>query len=765
MTKKGKKTAIFYLLMIVIFGSLMYLITLKGESHQITDELVSAQNTPTNLREGFALFNETLFGQIQSPLGKLLLQIIVILIACRIVGWIFQKMKQPTVIGEILAGIILGPSILGYFFPEVTAFLFPAESLVYINMLSQFGLILFMYTIGMELDITEVKKKLQETILISHTSTIVPFFLGMLVAFFIYDNYAYSSTPFLSFALFIGIALSITAFPVLARIIQERGLTKTHLGTISLASAANGDITAWCLLAVVVSIGQAGSMLGAVYNILFSILYIALMLFVVRPILKLVGNLYNNTEVIDKPLVAMIFLLLLTSSYVTEILGLHALFGAFFAGMVMPENLKFRKIMNEKVEDVSLALFLPLFFASTGLRTEIGLLNTPDLWLLCGVFIIVAIIGKFGSAYFSSRFVGENVRDSLYMGALMNTRGLMELVVLTIGYEMGILTPAIFVMLVIMTLVTTFMTTPLISFINFCFRAKEKMQHKKHAINENVYKVLLSFGRAKSGRLLLNVANQMFSAGDKKFELTALHLTVGADVNPLQTENFEKMSFEPILSEARNLDLSIGTRYDVAVDAGEYICDLVNHEKYNFLLVGGGVATSNIPADMEAARLHRSLTKYFGGRKKRGLIFIPNSLIKDKTRDFIERSDSAVGVFVNRDFRIANKVLVLVRSMSDLVLLDYAKRLIRTTKGHVSVINLTPETDSSYDTIANAIVESTLMEEYIALLPATEIQAEQFSDFNFMLVGYETWNAISEEYNSQLMFMPSTLIIKHRDVL
>ncbi len=764
MTKKAKKSIIFYLLLIVIFGSLMYLITLKGESHQLVEEVVSAQNKPTNLQEGFGLFCETLFGQIESPLGKLLLQIIVILIACRLVGWVFQKMKQPTVIGEILAGIILGPSILGHMFPEVSAFLFPEDSLIYINMLSQFGLILFMYTIGMELDITEVKKKLQETILISHTSTIVPFFGGMLVAYFIYDNYASKATPFLSFALFIGIAMSITAFPVLARIIQERGLTKTHLGTISLASAANGDITAWCLLAVVVSIGQAGSMLGAVYNILFSIIYIAFMLFIARPVLRLVGNLYNNTEVIDKPLVAMIFLFLLGSSYVTEILGLHALFGAFFAGMVMPENLRFRKIMNDKVEDVSLALFLPLFFASTGLRTEIGLLNTPELWIMCMVFIAVAIITKFGSAYFSSRFVGENVRDSLYIGALMNTRGLMELVVLTIGYEMGILTPAIFVMLVIMTLVTTFMTTPLISFINWGFRAKEKLQHKKYTVGENVYKVLLSFGRAKSGRLLLNVANQLFSAGEEKLELTALHLTVGADVNPLQTDNFERISFEPILTEASHLNMSIHTHYDVAVDAGDYICNMVNDEKYHFLLVGGGVATSNLPTDVEAARLHRSMTRYFGVKKNQKLLFIPNALIKDKTRFFIDNTNSSVGIFVNRDFRIADKVLVAIQTVSDLPLLNYAKNLIRSTSGRMTIMNMAAESDPDYAAIIEAITSFKLMVNHAYELEGAEIKAESFEGFNFMLISYETWNDVSVRLNNEFMHMPSTLIIRHREV-
>ena len=315
---RGTKSIAFYLVMILVFGSLMYFIAKEGESQQIESAMTSAYDAPKNLSEGFSLFWELMMHHIQSPIGILLLQIITILITCRLFGWLFQKIGQPTVIGEIVAGIVLGPSVLGHLLPEASGFLFPVESLANITILSQFGLILFMFAIGMELDITEVRKKLKETILISHTSTIVPFFCGMLTAYFVYDTYADKGTPFLSFALFIGIAMSITAFPVLARIIQERGLTRTHQGTISLASAANGDITAWCLLAVVIAIAQAGSMLSAVYNILFSAIYIAFMFFAVRPFLKMVGHIYHNKEVIDKGLVAFMFLLLIISAYLTE---------------------------------------------------------------------------------------------------------------------------------------------------------------------------------------------------------------------------------------------------------------------------------------------------------------------------------------------------------------------------------------------------------------------------------------------------------------
>lgn len=769
---KGTKSIAFYVMIIAVFGSLMYLIAKEGENRQVDQAIRSVQDVaPKNMTEGFLLFWDTVSQNIQSPIGILLLQIIAILIVCRMFGWIFVKIGQPTVIGEIVAGIVLGPSVLGNLMPELSAFLFPPDSLNNITLLSQFGLILFMFAIGMELDLEEVRKRLKETILISHTSTIVPFFCGMLTAYYVYESYAHKSTPFLSFALFMGIAMSITAFPVLARIIQEKGLTKTHLGTISLASAANGDITAWCLLAVVIAVAQAGSMLSAIYNILFSILYIVFMFFAVRPFLRMIGHIYHNKEVIDKALVAFMFLLLIISSYLTEILGLHALFGAFIAGVVMPSNIKFRKIMTEKVEDVSLALFLPLFFVSTGLRTEIGLLNTPEHWSMCGIFILVAILGKFGGAMFSARLAGESWRNSLYIGALMNTRGLMELIVLTIGYEMKILSPPIFVMLVLMTLITTFMTAPLVSFIRFCFKRhdKRKEQQKENPALNGVFKVLLSFGRAGNGQIMLDVAHQMFSRGKKRLDLTALHLTVGTDVNPLHTDNFEEVSFSPILYGAKKLGIQIHTRYEVSNNAGQDICDIVNNEGFDFLLVGSGISMSNAPDDIAANRYRTSFyNRYFKRLKAPESWFYPGALLKDKTKIFIERSHCDVGVFINRNFVRASNLLIIIGREEETFLLGYAGTLLKATHGAACIVNqidknLRPEAFASANRQINAFIASTPQ---TSLSDKQELSADLFDGFNFMLIGYRTWNDVSERRKEALLKMPSTLILnKKRSIL
>ena len=751
------------MLMILLCGSLMYVFIHLGEKQHTLTQSLSSDNVQSNFYEGYHAFFQLFVGNVQSAFGLLLMQVIVILIVCRIFGWLFKQIGQPTVMGEITAGIILGPSVLGHFSPDISGFLFPVESLSNINLLSQFGLTLFMYVIGMELDISEVRKKFRETILISHTSMVIPFFLGVVTAYFIYDSYAYQETPFLSFALFIGIAMSITAFPVLARIIQEKKMTRTHLGTLALASAANGDIAAWCLLAVVVAIAQAGSMLSAVYNILFSFAYILIMFLVVHPILRMIGNLYHTKEVVDKPLVTVMFLMILISSFLTEILGLHALFGAFIAGVIMPENLRFRKIMTEKVEDVAMIIFLPLFFVSTGLRTEIGLLNSPEMWNVCGIIILVAVAGKMGGAILSARFVGESWKDSLLLGGLMNTRGLMELVVLTIGYELGILPPSIFVMLVLMTLVTTFMTVPLLSFIHFCFRTREKMvKHRQEGLKEKRFRVLLSFGRAASGQIMLGMAYQMFAEGTNKLELTALHLTIGSDVNPLHTESFEQASFEPILQEAQKLNMPIQTRYEVSDNAGHTIVSMANNEQYDFLLVGAGISMSNLSSDISARKTHKTFFRIFNPIESPRYSFFPNSLIQDKTKIFIEQTNCSVGIFVNRNFVKATHIIIIINAAEDLFLLNYANNLLKSSKGAASILNRTNQAFPQNEQIIKGINDFVARTAGSVLLTDKDLTRESLSSHNFMLISYTSWNVLSTIYEETFKKMPSALIIRNK---
>ena len=350
MQNKARKNYIIYVLMLLLFGGLIYVAIEEGDrfSHHAANTLNMVQEGP------FAMFLQFMQDNLHHPLTTLLIQIIAVLLMVRLFGYLFSLIGQPGVIGEIVAGIVLGPSVLGLFFPEAFHFLFPVHSLTNLELLSQVGLILFMFVIGMELDFSVLKNKINETLVISHAGILVPFFLGILSSYWIYETYAADHTPFLPFALFIGISMSITAFPVLARIIQERNMTKTPLGTLAIASAANDDVTAWCLLAVVIAISKAGSFASALYSVGLAVVYIAVMFLVVRPFLKKVGEVYANKEAINKTFVAFILLILIISSCLTEIIGIHALFGAFMAGVVMPSNLGFRKVMMEKVEDVQI---------------------------------------------------------------------------------------------------------------------------------------------------------------------------------------------------------------------------------------------------------------------------------------------------------------------------------------------------------------------------------------------------------------------------
>ena len=754
-----------YVIMIFVFGLLMYGIAHKGAiQYPSVEEVFSSGSDAQTISEGFKLFSFLTIENMQSNIGILLLQIIIILITCRIVGYFFKKIGQPTVIGEIMAGILLGPSVLGYFFPQASALLFPESSLDNIKMLSQFGLILYMFTIGMELDLSVVRKRIQDTIFISHASTIVPFVFGMVMAFFIYEDFAEIETPFVPFALFIGISLSITAFPVLARIIQERGMTRTHLGALSLTIAANCDITAWCILAAVVAYAQGGTLYSAIYIVLFSIVYIGIMLLLVRPVLRVVGNLYHNTEVVSKPLVAVMILLLLLSSYITEILGLHALFGAFIAGMIMPENFRFRKIMNEKIEDVSLSLFLPLFFVCTGLQTHIGLIHGKEMWLLCGIFIIVAIFGKFGGTLITARLSHESWKDSLYMGALMNTRGLMELVVLSIGLEMNILPPVIFVMLVLMTLVTTFMTSPLLSLINVCFRASEQIKfHRKEKLKTDSFKLLLAFGRKNNAPVMLNLAHQIFSKGEKKLDVTALHLTVGSDVNPSDTTDFEVTNFEPVLNEAGKLNMHLRTQYEVRSNAAQYICSIVNDENYDFLFVGAGVSLSALDTDVQAVRGWKKLERFFFRKTQPPAIFSPGALLRDKTKEFVANCGCSVGIFVNRGFVRANNILVIINDANDLQLLSYVDTLRKTTKGFVQILNRV-RTKSFVDSeiVADKLIDYLKTTKDTAIPFEKDLTGELLRSADLMIVSYQTWLRLPDEYHEILQGMPSTFIIQHQ---
>jgi Kef-type K+ transport system membrane component KefB len=412
----------------------------------------------------------SLLENLRHPLSLLLLQVIVIVVAARSVGAVFRWIHQPPVIGEMVAGILLGPSLLGMVAPGAQEYLFPEPSLGPLRLLSQIGVILFMFVVGTELNVRQLRKQADAALLVSHTGIAVPFFLGAVGALFLYRGLAPAGASFLAFALFLGVSMSITAFPVLARILEERHLTGTFLGSTAIACAAIGDVTAWFLLAAVVALVQAGAVGGALWTVGLTLLFIAAMLVLIRPWLSRLVRQETAPWTSNRGLLAAIFVFVFVSALFTEVLGLHALFGAFLAGVCMPDDSGLRQFLRERLETFSSVFLLPLFFAFTGLRTQIGLLDDPRSWWTCLGIIVLATLGKLGGTLLSARSTGIGWMDSLSLGVLMNTRGLVEIIVLNIGFDLGILTPEMFTMLVLMALFTTFMTAPLISWIDWVRR-------------------------------------------------------------------------------------------------------------------------------------------------------------------------------------------------------------------------------------------------------------------------------------------------------
>lgn len=754
---RNLKNTLFYLLVTGAFGYLMYWIIVQGKFLEVGREIVS----PTSNDSEWIQFLSSLFHNLQHPLPLLLLQIITIVLVARIFGWIFRKIGQPTVIGEIIAGIVLGPSLFGLYFPEVKEALFPVASLGILQMLSQVGLIFFMFVIGMELDLKVLKNKANEAVVISHASIVIPFALGVGLAYFIYYQFAPPGIEFLSFSLFMGIAMSITAFPVLARIVQERGIHKTRLGTIVITCAAADDITAWCLLAAVIAIVKAGSFVSSIYIIGLAISYVLMMLFVVKPFLKRVGDLYANKNNLKKSVVAIFFLMLIVSSYLTEIIGIHALFGAFVAGAIMPDIAKFRNVFIEKVEDISLILLLPLFFVFTGLRTEIGLINEPYLWKITGYIILVAVVGKFLGSALAARFVGQSWQESLTIGALMNTRGLMELVVLNIGYELGVLSPKIFTMMVIMALVTTFMTGPALDLINFLFKTKGVIIPSEIKQNSK-FKILISFGNNEKGKSLLRLANSLVKGQTENANITAMHLTMSDEMHAYNLEEYETTTFEPIVKESVKLNQEITTIFKATGDIETDIADIAKEGQYDLVLVGVGKSIYEgtllgkvLGFTSRIINPDRLLDKFTG---KEGLF--ENSPFDERTRLLISKTKEPLGILIDKDLQKIKNVLIGMYSIGDVFLIDYAQKLMYNNDSHVTILDNNEHTKNNF-IIQNSLValEEKHTDNFDVFQP-NQINKPFLLQQNLAVFSLETWKKLIEDEVSWLADIPSVLIIK-----
>ena len=754
---RNLKNTVFYILVTGCFTALMYWIVEQGKLLEVGRKIVSPSSNDTQWTQ----FLSSLFHNLQHPVALLLIQIITIVLVARIFGWIFRKIGQPTVIGEIIAGIALGPSLFGLYFPDLNQSLFPVASLGNLQVLSQVGLILFMYVIGMELDLKVLKNKANDAVVISHASIVIPFALGIGLSYFIYHEFAPEGVEFLSFGLFMGIAMSITAFPVLARIVQERGIHKTRLGTIVITCAAADDITAWCLLAAVIAIVKAGTFVSSLYIIALAVVYVLAMLFIVKPFLKRIGDLYADKGNLNKPVVAIFFLTVIVSAYSTEVIGIHALFGAFMAGAIMPESAKFRNIFIEKVEDIAVILLLPLFFVFTGLRTEIGLINEPYLWKITGFIILVAVIGKFIGSALAARFVGQNWRDSLTIGALMNTRGLMELVVLNIGYELGVLSPKVFTMMVIMALVTTFMTGPALDIINYIFKSKDVFIPEEIKNNSD-YKVLISFGNNEKGKSLLRLANSLVKKQTETTVVTAMHFTSSDELHAYDLDEYETKAFEPIVRESKALNQEITTIFKATNDIETDIADVSAKGEYDLLLVGlgksifeGTILGKVLGFTSRFINPDRLLDKFTG---KEGLF--ENSPFDERTRLIISKTKTPLGILIDKDLKKVENVTIPIMSIGDAFLFDYAERLIFNNNTKVTIVENNNQRKNNF-IIENAVAG-------LKLKYANNLQLVDYGKLNkpflekqdLVLVSLESWKKIVDEEETWLSDIPSALIVK-----
>lgn len=619
----------------------------------------------------FQSVSSSLHELLTHPLPLFVVQVTCIILFSRIIGWVARLFGQPMVIAEVTAGILLGPSLFGLIAPELQGTVFPESSRAALGLVSQIGLIFFMFLIGLELDPKLLKNRGQASVVISHSSIIAPFALGALLAFHLYSKVAEPGKPpvdFTSFMLFIGIAMSITAFPVLARILAERQLLKSHLGAVTITCAAVDDVTAWCLLAFVTAIVKSTGVMSAVWTTLLAVLYIIFMLNVVRRFMRRMGASASNRSGLTQNLVAITFVLLLASSFITEWIGIHALFGAFLFGAIMPREGGYVKVLADKLEDFVVVFLLPLFFAYSGLRTQIGLLNTGEDWWLCTLIILVACLGKFGGSAIAARLTGLKWREASALGVLMNTRGLMELVVLNIGFDLGVISPKLFTMMVIMALVTTFMTTPLLHLIYPRRELAEELAEQTGpapavALPKPAFTMMMCVAQERSGPGMATLAAAFRGDDPAHARFYALRLIRPPERSSAFVEDAGEAeggnALIPLLHRSEELDVDVKSISFVSTEPAQDICQIADAKKVDLVLLGW----------------HRPI---FSQTALGGVVY-----------DVMQQAHTDVGVLVDRGITKVEKVLFAFNEAGqDRSALRLIRRLQQRNKAQVTVLHV-----------------------------------------------------------------------------
>ena len=601
----------------------------------------------------------------------LIAQLAVIILASRILGWLATCIRQPRVVGEMVAGIMLGPSLLGWAFPGLAGALFPPDSIPFLGLLAQLGVIFFLFIIGLELNPRLLRNRGHVAVVISHVSIIAPLLLGAATSLYLY-GLVFNDTSqmrFSSVALFMGAAMSITAFPVLARILTERNLHKSQVGAVAITCAAVDDVSAWCLLAFVVGLARAEGLAQAVTTTALAGAYIVAMVFAVRPFLLRVEAYYDRQGRLTTGVLGVLVIVVLCSSLATEAIGIHALFGAFMAGAIMPKGSRFVRDVSQRVEQFTLIVLLPIFFVFTGLMTRIELINSPELWMLTLLIIAVACAGKFGGSSLAAAACGMRWRESAAIGILMNTRGLMELVILSVGRELGVITDAVFAMMVLMALVTTFLTTPILGWVypERLIRARPSPAAAGGAHDS----ILIPISLPRSGRALIQLADLITGPANVARRVVGLHLRRAEEHEAYSTapgqpaDTTEPLQALQFGAEAIGMALesvSLVTR-DPASDIAR------TAEDYGVGLILMGFHKPILGATILGGTVHRVL----------------------------EQAQADVAIFVDRGFpdRPASILVPYLGSDHDRMALEIASTIARHSSAAVTVLHVVPPRGAS----------------------------------------------------------------------
>ena len=649
-----------------------------------------------------------------SPIFILLVQVSVILAAARTFGLLCRYIGQPQVVGEMVAGIVLGPSLLGAIAPGLSASLFPPASVGLLNVLSQFGVVFFLFLIGLELDPKLLRNRGHTAVAISHMSILAPFLLGAALTLFLYPR-LFNDAPHMSFpavSLFMGAAMSVTAFPVLARILTERNLHKTRLGATAITCAAVDDVTAWCILAVVIGVARSAGVQPGLVTAGLAAVYVLAMFFAVRPLLRRMQVVYDMQGRLGPTLTAAVFLLILVSAAITEAIGIHALFGAFLMGVIMPKGTRFVRALGQKLEDFTVLFLLPIFFAFTGLKTQIGLIESGDLWLYTGLIILTACVGKFGGSAVAGIACGLPMRESAAIGILMNTRGLMELVILNIGLTEGVITPLVFAMMVIMALTTTALTTPVLSLIIPAKRFNEGPAEEA----TKAFDIIAPVAAPESGPALARMASMLIGVDAADSKLFALHLQRPSDNPALRADLGEEeeevsASLVPIIKAAGELRLNLEPITFIAADVPAGIADAARAKKADLVLMG----------------FHKAV---FG-----------RTILGGTVRRVLQQCDRNVAILVDRGLDKVGSILVpFMGSPHDRFALDLAYRIAQARPAAIEVLHIRPPGAISPDsptvrTFADPKLKSSMSIRLAYSHSPLDLVLEESAKFDLLIVG------------------------------